>query len=95
MVNFCWIDPAGKVYPVESHRHGAFARSYLGQPDLSVTEETYTLVDRGWLRVSVAEGLSNIPFSALPEAQASALMLLASRVMSGLIRQNILAYINA
>ena len=67
----------------------------MNKPELSITAATYELVNRGWLRVSVAEGISTIPFSDIPEKQAAALMLLASRVLSGLIRQNILAYINA
>lgn len=92
--NFCWIDPNGKVHPVESHQHGAYARKVLNRPDLSITDATYELVRLGWLRVSVAEGISTTPFNSLNDKQAAALMLLATQVMSGIIRQNILAYIH-
>lgn len=95
MVNFCWIDPAGVVYPVESHRHGKFAQEFLRRPDLSITDATYLLVSLGWLRISVAGGISTIPFDKLPEQQASALLTLLTQVMSGIIKQNIVAYIHA
>lgn len=89
----CWIDPSGKIHPVKSHGHAAFARRVLDLPhDTGVNESILLLARKGWLHIGFTEFVSVYPYKSLPESQYTVLHKLAKTCENTLTGDVILSY---
>lgn len=95
MINCCWIAPEGKIHPVDFHKHGNFARRVLGDDSLHPEQAIVQLAKQGWLHVGLSPFVSFRPYHDLRDAQIKALFIVLDECTSGLVEQNITAYIHA
>lgn len=95
MINCCWIDPNGKIHPVNFHRHGKYAQEILNDTTIHPAEALLRLAEKGWIHIGLAPFIAFKPYNALPEAQITALFVVLDKCTSGLIAQNIESYIHS
>lgn len=95
MINSCWIDPTGKIHPVDFHKHGKYARAVLGDESLHPETAIVTLAKQGWLHVGLSPFVSFKHYNDLPDRQIKALFIVLDECTSGVIEQNITSYIHA
>lgn len=97
MITSCWIDPNGKLFPVNPHKHAEFAGEVLGidYRKTGVNETILLLVDQGWLHIGLSPFVSYSRYADLPESQCAAIHALLAVMEHTIIAQNIESFIFA
>lgn len=93
MLNNAWIDPEGKIHPVDWHEHGKFANRILGE-SLPSEHAIYKLASLGWIHIGSSPFIAFKTFRDISGQQASALYDMLDRVQSGIIKQYLISFIH-